>query len=350
MVYSVAERQITAEVVSQNQPINWKGAKVLVAGGAGMIGSHTARELLHRGAKVTVADNLSSGSVKNLNDICKDIEFFQYDLRQYDHCRGMATGKDAVFQFAADMGGIGYITTVGARIMINNSLINIQMLRATRDVANYFFSSSACVYANYKQTDPNAASINLKESDALPGDPNEFYGWEKLYNEQLMLAAQRDWGRNIRVGRFHNVYGSAYTAFDAQKGKAPCHLIVKAIRHPNPPMVLWGDGRAVRSFLYIDDCVEAVLRLMDTNHNDPINIGSDRAVTVDELAGIVIAISGKDITPEHDLTKPVGVMGRNSDNTLVRKVLGWEPQVSLEIGLARVYRWACMNFAELEGI
>jgi nucleoside-diphosphate-sugar epimerase len=171
-----------------------------------------------------------------------------------------------------------------------------------------------------------------------------------LYCEKLVEALQRDEGRNIHVGRFHNVYGSVFTAFDKERGKAPCHLILKTIKHPEPPMVLWGDGRAVRSYLYIDDCVEAVLRLMDTDHQAPINIGSDRCVSVEELAGIVIGISGKKIVPEHDTTKPVGVMGRNSDNTLAKQVLEWEPQVRLEEGLARVYHWAEEHYSELEGI
>lgn len=335
--------------------INWRGKKVLIAGGAGMIGSHMALELLNRGATVTIADNLSSGSINNLKP-CEDrAEFIECDLRDETTAMKVCRGKDAVFQFAADMGGIGYITAIGADIMVNNTRINVNMLRASADVEHYYFSSSACVYPNYLQASENEKSINLKESDAIPADPNEFYGWEKLYCEKMVEAAQRDWGRNIHVGRFHNVYGAVYTAFDKDKGKAPCHLIMKALRHPDPPMVLWGDGKAVRSYLYIDDCIAAVLRLMNTDYKKPINIGSDRCVSVDELASIIIKISGKNIVPEHDISKPQGVRGRNSDNALASKVLGtkqmnWEPVIPLEEGLAHVYQWAEENFDKLEGI
>jgi nucleoside-diphosphate-sugar epimerase len=664
--------------------MNWQGKNVLVAGGAGMIGSAMARELLKRGAKVTVADDLSSGSLQNIQDIQKDIEFFKYDLTNPILCFQVMRDKEAVFQFAADMGGIMLITTVGARIMFTNTAINMNMLSTARTLQtpNYFFSSTACVYPNYKQVDEKSNSINLKESDAIPADPNEFYGWEKLYAEKLVEACQRDYGMNIRVARFHNIFGSCYddkteiltkngfkyfkdisyrdelatlnersnvveyynplaiqryyyngnmykisnqeidllvtpdhnlycrqnwrkefklmvatdvftdkylapdnvqfrkdfpyvdngyyelykeletvgysdgrnmdnrngelkhipiedwlnflgwylsegscfktpsnyvvsitqkqgrdtrekikkaitnigfnyyehekginihskqlfnemvkyghsrdkyipreylqlpkdklqilyeslmlgdgnsngtryntvslslangfqelalkigksawikkendiyrinindriypqvcnglleieydgmvydvtvpnhiiyirrngktlwsgncyTAFDKVKGKAPCHLIMKTIKHPNPPMELWGDGKAVRSFLYIDDCIDGVLTLMDSDYKSPINIGSDRAVTVDQLADIIIKISGKKIVPTHDLTKPQGVRGRNSCNDLCEKVLHWRPKISLEDGLERVYKWAELNYDKLENI
>jgi GDP-D-mannose 3', 5'-epimerase len=332
--------------------MNWQGKNVLVAGGAGMIGSAMARELLKRGAKVTVVDDLSSGSLQNIQDIEKDIEFFKYDLTNNIYCFQTMRDKDAVFQFAADMGGILVITTIGARIMFTNTAINMNMLSTAKllRTPNYFFSSTACVYPNYKQVDENSDSINLKESDAVPADPNEFYGWEKLYAEKLVEASQRDYGMNIRVARFHNIFGEAYTAFDKFKGKAPCHLIMKTIKHPNPPMELWGDGKAVRSFLYIDDCIDGVLTLMDSDYKSPINIGSDRAVTVDQLADIIIKISGKKIVPTHDLTKPQGVRGRNSCNDLCEKVLHWRPKISLEDGLERVYKWAELNYDKLENI
>jgi nucleoside-diphosphate-sugar epimerase len=262
----------------------------------------------------------------------------------------MCEGKEVVFQFASNMGGMLWISSHHADVMIDNSLININMLRASQQagVQEYYFSSSACVYNVDLQTSEDV--IALRESDAYPALPNESYGWEKLYCEQLCLAMQQDLKMNIRIGRFHNVYGEMFTCFDKDKGKAPCHLILKAIRHPNPPMELWGDGRATRSFLYIDDCVEAVLRLMDSDYDQPINIGSDRLISVDELANIIIKISGKDIAPTHDLSKPQGVRGRNSDNTLVNEVLNWQPQVSLEEGLEKVYKWAVEHYDELENI
>ncbi len=330
--------------------INWEGKKVLVCGGCGMIGSHMSRELLKRGAEVTIVDNLSSGSEKNIEDIRGDVEFFQRDLRDNKICDIFTMDVDVIFQYAADMGGIGYITAIGAQIMHNSAMINLNMLEAARkhEVPNYFHSSSACIYPEYLQKE--AGVMPLKESDALPAEPDQFYGWEKLFTEKLVEAHQKDYGMNIRMARFHNVYGSVFTAFDKQKGKAPCHLITKAIRHPNPPFELWGDGKATRSYLHIDDCVEAVLRLMDSDHRNAINIGSDRLISVDDLASLIIAISGKEIVPEHDLSKPQGVRGRNADLTLVEQVLKWRPGVTLEEGLKEVYEWAEKHFSELEGI
>lgn len=330
--------------------INWGEQKVLVCGGAGMIGSHLARKLAKRGARVTIADNLSSGSKKNIEDILSDVEFCQIDLREVFSCLKLARGRDCIFQLAANMGGIGYITAIGADIMRDSALINLNMLESARKqaVSHYFYSSSACVYPGYRQE--KAEVVPLKEEHAYPADPDQFYGWEKLFTEKVCQAYHQDYQMNIRVARFHNVYGAAYTAFDRKKAKAPCHLIIKAMRHPNPQFELWGDGKATRSFLHIADCVAAVLRLMESNHDQPINIGSDRLVSVDGLAEIIIKISGKDIVPKHDLSKPQGVRGRNADMTLVRRVLTWEPGISLEEGLAEVYHWAEEHFSELENI
>ncbi len=330
--------------------INWGEKKVLVCGGAGMIGSHLARELAKRGAEVTIADNLSSGSKKNIEDIVNQVEFHAIDLREFPTCLEMARGKDCVFQLAANMGGIGYITAVGADIMRDSALINLNMLEAAnrQQVANYFYSSSACIYPEYRQEETRV--VPLREDHAYPADPDQFYGWEKLFTEKVCETYQRDYQMNIRIARFHNVYGAGYTAFDKKKGKAPCHLILKAIRHPKPPFELWGDGKATRSFLYIDDCLNGILKLMESEYAEPVNIGSDRLISVDGLAEIIIGISGKDITPKYDLSKPQGVRGRNADLTLVREVLNWEPRVSLEEGLAEVYHWAEEHYAELENI
>jgi nucleoside-diphosphate-sugar epimerase len=320
--------------------IDWSGKKVLVAGGAGLIGSHMARTLLSKGAKVTVADDLSSGSLENIEDIKRKIDFAPADLRKEENCRKLTKGRDYVFQLAANMGGIGYITAVGANIMRDNILINTNMLQAALEnkVQGYFYSSSACVYPEYRQKD--AAVTALKESDAIPAEPDQFYGWEKLLTEKLCEAYQKDYGMNIRMARFHNVYGEVYTAFDKEKGKAPCHIIMKALRYPEQEFIIWGDGKQTRSFLYIDDCIGGVLKLMESNYLKPVNIGSDRLVTIDELAQIVIKISGKSIPIKHDLSKPQGVRGRNADITLVKKEVGWEPKVSLEEGLRRTYEWA----------
>ncbi|MCJ7654053.1 MAG: SDR family NAD(P)-dependent oxidoreductase [Dehalococcoidia bacterium] len=328
----------------------WYNKRILVAGGAGLIGSHIARTLLNKGAKVTIADNLSSGSTKNIEDIKSKILFVSVDLRKESECKKLTRGKDYVFQFAANMGGIGYITAVGADIMRDNILINTNMLQAALEnkVEGYFYSSSACVYPEYRQKD--ASVMPLKESDAIPADPDQFYGWEKLITEKLCEAYRKDYGMNIRVARFHNVFGEVYTAFDKEKGKAPCHIILKALRYPEQDFIIWGDGKQTRSFLYIDDCVDGVLKLMESNYLKPVNIGSDRLVTIDELAQIVIKISGKNITIKHDLSKPQGVRGRNADITLVRKEVGWEPKVSLEEGLRRTYEWAKVRIDELINI
>ena len=330
--------------------MNWTNSKVLVAGGAGLIGSHMARTLLSKGAVVRVADDLSGGSLNNIKDIKNKIDFHKIDLREKKNCLKMTKGVDYVFQFAANMGGIGYITSIGADIMRDSVLINTNMLQSAHEnkVTEYFYSSSACVYPEYLQKD--AKVTPLKEADAYPADPDQFYGWEKIFTEKMCEAYRADYGMNIKIARFHNIYGEVYTAFDKQKGKAPCHLIMKALRYPDQDYVVWGDGKQTRSFLYIDDCIEGVLRLMDSDYTGSINIGSDRMVTIDELAEMTIKISGKKIELKHDLSKPQGVRGRNADLTLVKKVLNWEPSVSLEEGLKRTYDWAKERFAELENI
>lgn len=328
----------------------WQGKTVLVAGGAGMIGSHIARALLQKGAEVCLADDLSGGSLKNIDDILDDVKLDVADLRDPDKCIRLTKGKDCVFQFAANMGGIAWITNIGADIMRDSGLININMLDAAAKckVERYFFSSSACIYPTGLQN--TAEVIPLKESDAFPADPNEFYGWEKLASEMLCEAYRQDYDLPIRIGRFHNIFGEAYTAFHPQKGKAPAHLVMKALRYPDEPYVVWGDGEQTRSFLYADDCVEGVLRLVESDHTQPINIGSDRLVSINDMVDILRDISGKSIEVEYDLSKPQGVRGRNADLTLVKEVLGWEPNVSLEEGLGKLYAWAGENLAEIEQV
>jgi nucleoside-diphosphate-sugar epimerase len=330
--------------------IMWHDKKVLVAGGAGLIGSHLVRTLLGKGARVCVADNLSGGSLKNIKDIQDKVDVQVVDLREEGICKKLTKDTDYVFQLAANMGGIGYITSVGADIMRDNILINANMLQASLEnkVEGYFYSSSACVYPEYLQKDMEVTP--LKEEDAIPADPDQFYGWEKILAEKLCEAYQKDYGMNIRIARFHNVFGEVYTAFDKQKGKAPCHLILKALKYPEQDFVIWGDGKQTRSFLYIDDCLEGVLKLMESDYTKPVNIGSDRLVTIDELAKIIIKISGKEISIKHDLSKPQGVRGRNADLTLAKSVLGWEPKISLEEGLRRTYQWTEERIMELENI
>lgn len=328
--------------------MNWRNEKVLVAGGAGMIGSHIARALVTKGANVTIVDNMSSGTPKNIQDL--DVPVVEVDLRDENICKRMTRRMTYVFQFAANMGGIGYITKKHADIIRDNYLININMLHhAFRNgVERYFYSSSACVYPSYKQT--TADIIPLKEDDAYPAMPDESYGWEKLGTEQVCIAYQKDYDMDIRIGRFHNIYGEAFNAFDKDKGKAPCHMIMKAIKYPKERFVVWGDGRQTRSFLYIDDAVKGILKLFESGCSIPLNIGTDRAVTMDELAKIAIGISGKQIPIEHDTTKPQGVRGRNADLTLVKERIMWSPYIGLETGMERVYNWAIAHLNELDNI
>jgi len=331
--------------------MNWRDKKVLVGGGAGLIGSHMARTLSGKGARVCVADNLSSGSLKNIQDFKDNVDIQVVDLREESNCMKLTKDIDYVFQFAANMGGIGYITQIGADIMRDSSLININMLHASHlnKVKGYFYSSSACVYPEYLQK--SAEVTPLKEEDAIPAEPDQFYGWEKLFTEKLCEGYQKDYGMNIRLARFHNVLGEVYTAFDTFKAKAPCHIILKVLNCPDGGEIeIWGDGKQTRSFLYIDDCIEGVLKLMESDYEKPINIGSDRLVTIDELAEIIIDISCKKISIKHDLTKPQGVRGRNADLTLIKKVLKWEPKVSLEEALKRTYDWAKERMTQLENI
>jgi nucleoside-diphosphate-sugar epimerase len=244
-----------------------------------------------------------------------------------------------VYNLAADMGGIGYITASLADIARNNTLINAHMLEAARvnNVQRFLFSSSACVYAGDKQKDANVTP--LKEEDAYPADPEPGYGWEKLYAEQLCRYYWHDFNFETRIVRFHNVYGPLGT-YDGGKEKAPAAISRKvALAHDGGEIDVWGDGLQTRSFMYIDDCVEGLLRLMASEFHDPLNLGTDELISVDGLVQLIARIAGKSLRIRHDLSQPQGVRGRNSDNTLLRKVLGWEPSITLEQGLAVTYRW-----------
>ena len=312
--------------------------KVLVTGACGFIGSHLANYLKRKGYFVVSVD------VKPESECFLKLEadeVWQKDLTEWDSWRKLAEekGVDRIYHLAANMGGIGYITSVGAPIMWDSTTMNLHALEACRqfDIERIFYSSSACVYPNYKQTDSEVKP--LKESDAYPADPNEYYGWEKLYMEKIMEAYSQDYGLNVRIARFHNVYGP-YGTYEGGKEKAPAALCRKvALAEDGGSIVIWGDGKQTRSFLYIDDCVRGVDMLMESDCNEPLNIGSDRLITIDDLAQMVIDISGKSLLVEHDLTKPQGVRGRNADLTLVRKKLGWEPKVTLEEGMTSTYTW-----------
>jgi nucleoside-diphosphate-sugar epimerase len=237
------------------------------------------------------------------------------------------------------MGGIGYITAYLAGISRNNILINVNMLEASRQnaVKRFLFSSSACVYAQSKQLSPDVTP--LVEEDAYPADPEPGYGWEKLFAEELCKYYRHDYRLQTYCVRFHNVYGPLGT-FDGGKEKAPAAISRKvALARDKGEIEIWGDGEQTRSFMYIDDCVEGLVRLMASDYHDPLNLGTDRLVTINELVDLVSEIAKKRLMKRHDLTKPQGVRGRNSDNTRLNKVLGWEPSISLEAGLEVTYQW-----------
>ena len=309
--------------------------RILVTGGGGFIGSHLAKYLYQQGHFVRIVD------IK-FDDYIEEKHFsekLELDLREFDNCLKATEGIDKVYNLAANMGGIGFITSVSADVMHDNVLINTHMLEASMQskVKRYLFSSSACVYPNYKQT--NAKVEGLKEEDAYPADPNEAYGWEKLFTEEMVKSYQTDRGLDARIVRYHNIYGPEGT-YKGGKEKAPAALCRKVAEAADPGTIeIWGDGKATRSFCYIDDCVRGTVALMESSYDKPLNVGSDRLVSVDELADIIISASGKTISKTYNLSAPEGVKGRNADLALVNKVLGWAPQVSLEEGLAQTYRW-----------
>jgi nucleoside-diphosphate-sugar epimerase len=316
--------------------------RILVAGGGGFIGSHLARYLYLQGNFVRVVDIKFDDYIQE--NYCN--EKLKMDLRILENCLAATEGIDKVYNLAANMGGIGFITAVGAEVMHDNVLINTHMLEASRQnkIKRFLFSSSACVYPTYRQTDPNV--IGLKEEDAYPADPDNFYGWEKLFTEKMCEAYQRDYGLDIRIVRYHNVYGPEGT-YKGGREKSPAALCRKVAEASNPGTItIWGDGKQTRSYCYIDDAVTGTVMVMESNYGKPVNIGSDRLVTIDELADIIIKISGKKIAKKYDLMAPQGVRGRNADLSLVKNKIGWEPKISLEEGLTKTYKWIEMKVNE----
>jgi GDP-D-mannose 3', 5'-epimerase len=308
--------------------------RVLVAGAGGFIGHHLVKFLVGRGYWVRGVDikepEYESSSAH---------EFELLDLRRRDNCLIATQGIGQVYNLAADMGGIGYITAYHADISRNNILINTHMLEASQinGASRYFYSSSACIYPMYKQT--SADVTPLKEEDAYPAEPEEGYGWEKLFAEKLCQYYWEDLGLPTRVARFHNVYGPLGT-YDGGKEKAPAAICRKlALAQDGDEIEVWGDGKQTRSFMYIDDCVEGIYRIMQSDYPCPLNLGMDVMVTVDELVDLVARIAGKSVRKRYDLTKPQGVRGRNSNNSRLAELLGWAPSVSLEEGLTATYCW-----------
>jgi GDP-D-mannose 3',5'-epimerase len=310
---------------------------VLVAGAGGFIGGHLAGTLTEQGVKVRGVD------IKPLDEwyqIPDGMEARQLDLSKQPECREAVRNIETVFMLAADMGGMGFIENHKADCMLS-VLISTHMLLAARDanVGRYFYSSSACVYAADKQVDAHATA--LKESDAYPAMPEDGYGWEKLFSERMCRHFREDFGLQTRVARYHNVYGPI-GSFEGGREKAPaalCRKVAQAALSGRHEIEIWGDGEQTRSFMYIDDCVEGTLMVTDGDNTAPVNVGSSELVTINNMVDIIEEIAGIRVGRNYNLDAPLGVRGRNSDNTMIRGIYGWEPSIRLADGLERTYHW-----------
>lgn len=310
---------------------------VLVAGGGGFIGGHLVSDLLRQGLSVRSVDVKPQSEWYQVHG---DAENLVSDLSLLDNALSATAGAREVYMLAADMGGMGFIENNKALCMLT-VLTSTHMLQAAQkhDVERYFYSSSACVYAAGKQTDPNVTA--LVEADAYPAQPEDGYGWEKLFSERMCRHFEEDFGLTTRVARYHNVYGPNGT-WTGGREKAPaavCRKVATAAITGNHQIDIWGDGNQTRSFMYIDDCVQGSQMILKGDSNEPVNLGSDELVSINQLVDIVEGIAGIKCERSYNLDAPQGVRGRNSDNTLIKEIYGWAPSISLADGLAQTYAW-----------
>jgi nucleoside-diphosphate-sugar epimerase len=311
---------------------------VLVAGGGGFIGGWLVRDLLAKGfTDVRSVDIKPLDEWYQRQDAADNLVF---DLKELDACRRAVQGVGYVFNLAADMGGMGFIESHKAECMLS-VLINTHLLMASREAGaqRFFFASSACVYNADKQIDADV--VPLREEDAYPAMPEDGYGWEKLFSERMSRHFREDFGLDTRVARFHNVYGP-FGTYDGGREKAPaaiCRKVIQAKLSGDHEIEIWGDGEQTRSFMYIDDCLHGILAITESTIIEPINLGSSELVSINDLVGIVEGIAGIELRRRYDLSAPKGVRGRNSDNTLIRRYLDWEPSTPLRVGMEQTYRW-----------
>jgi GDP-D-mannose 3', 5'-epimerase len=315
-----------------------KGKKAVVCGAGGFIGGYLVQNLLANDVEVIRAVDIKP--FDEWYQVSNDVENLSLDLQDKNSCLKAAEGADVIFQLAADMGGMGFIENNKALCMLS-VLTNTHMLVAARDkgVERFFYSSSACVYNGEKQTNPDV--VALKEEDAYPAQPEDGYGWEKLFSERMCRHFEEDYGIQCRVARYHNVYGPLGT-WTGGREKAPaaiCRKVIEAKHSGNHEIEIWGDGKQTRSFMYIDDCTFGTRMITESDMHEPLNLGSNELVTINQLVDIVEEIAGVKLKRNYNLGAPKGVNGRNSDNTLIREKLNWAPSIKLREGLAKTYAW-----------